>query len=321
LLGVAQSIALMMAGFDEDEPPEFLKDKNLIIPYGDEGKYLIIPMPLGFSAIPSTGRRISEMVIYGGNIPAKVIGLMGMWADAFNPMGSGSFAQMLSPTSVDPFVSASMNRDPFGRPIYKEDRSTNPSPGYERSREGASDFSKGLSWLLNYITSGGYEYKKGAVSPTADEIDYVIGQYTGGVGREVMKAAETVKGLITDEEVPPHRKPVTGKIFGDINTPQAITSKFYKNITDMAQHENEIKGRAKNEEDVQEYIEETPESELYKKANRVENRVNDINKKIKKLRDQKDEDNKDAIKSLEESKVEIMKEFNDVVKEYKEENQ
>lgn len=317
LLGVFQALALMMAGFDEDEPPEFLKDKNLIIPYGGEGKYFIIPMPLGFSAIPSTGRRISEMVIYGGNIPQKTIGLMGMLMDAFNPMGNGSFAQMLSPTAVDPFVSADMNKDSFGRPIYKEDKSTNPTPGYERSREGASDFSKGLSWLLNYISSGGYEYKKGFISPTADEIDYVIGQYTGGVGREVMKAIETVKGAITGEEVPPHRKPVTGKILGDINTPQAITGKFYKNITEMAQHEHQIKGMSKDDEDVDAYIEESPEAALYKKANDVENRVNEINKKIKKLRDTKDEDNKDAIKDLEESKIEIMKDFNEMVKEEK----
>ena len=139
--------------------------------------------------------------------------------------------------------------------------------------------------------------------------------------REVMKAVETVKGLITGEEVPAHRKPVTGKIFGDINTPQAITGKFYKNITEMAQHEHEIKGRAKNEGDVDEYLDENPEAALYKKANDVENRVNEINKKIKKLRDQKDEDNKDAIKDLEDVKVEVMKNFNDVVKEYKEENQ
>ena len=216
---------------------------------------------------------------------------------------------------------ADKNRDSFGRPIYREDRETNPTPGYERSREGASDFSKGLSWLLNYITSGGYEYKKGAVSPTADEIDYVIGQYTGGVGREIMKAAETVKGAIEGEEVPAHRKPVIGKILGDINTPQAITSKFYKNITEMSQHEDEIKGRAKNEEDVDAYIEENPESEMFRKANDVENRVNEINEKIKELRGQKDEDNKQDIKELEESKVELMKDFNDAVKEYKEENQ
>lgn len=318
LIGVFQALALMMAGFDEDEPPEFLKDKNLLIPYGD-GKYAIIPMPLGFSALPGTGRRITEMVLYGNKMPERVIGLMGMWMDAFNPMGNGSFAQMLSPTSVDPFVSADMNRDSFGRPIYKKDKETNPSPGYERSREGASDFSKGLSYLLNYISSGGSDYQKGIVSPTADQIDYVIGQYTGGVGREVMKAVETVKGLITGEEVPPHRKPVIGKILGDVNTPQAITGKFYRNITDMAQHENEIKGRSLNDEDVDQYIDDNPESSLYKKANDVENRVNEINKKIKKLRDIKDQDNKDAIKDLEESKVELMKDFNDMVREEKSE--
>lgn len=316
MIGVFQALALMMAGFDDDDPPEFLKDKNLIIPYGD-GKYFVIPMPLGYSAIPSTGRRVTEMILYGDKIPERVVGFMGMLADAFNPLGSGSFAQMLSPTASDPFVSVSMNRDTFGRPIYREDRSTNPTPGYERSREGASDFSKGLSWLLNYISSGGSEYKKGFISPTADEIDYIIGQFTGGVGREIMKAVETVKGTIQEEEVPAHRRPFIGKMVGDINTPQAVTGRFYRNVTDMAQHENEIKGRGENEGDVEAYFEEYPEARLIDMANDVENEVSQINREIKQIR-KRDPENKEAIKNLEEAKINAMKNFNERLKQIRE---
>src|SRR5574340_967602 len=34
ILGVMQTLALAMAGFDDDEPPEFIRERNLIIPIG-----------------------------------------------------------------------------------------------------------------------------------------------------------------------------------------------------------------------------------------------------------------------------------------------
>lgn len=315
LLGAFQALALSMAGFDEDEPPEFLKDKNLIIPYGD-GKYVIVPMPLGFNAIPSTGRRITELVLTNGeDASGKIIDMMGMWADAFNPIGTGSLAQMMSPTFADPIVSARMNKDTFGRPIYKEDRATAPVPGYMMSRDGASTFSKYLSEFINYVTSpSDTKYTKGKFSPTADEIDYIIGQYTGGVGREAMKAGETAKGLITGEPVEPHRKPISGKILGDIESKQAVTSKFYKNVTDLAKLEGEVKGRAENQEDPFGYIQRHPKAKLMDMANDVENEVSQINQDIKEIRKRRPDD-KDAVKRMEDAKLRIMRNFNQRVKE------
>jgi len=77
------------------------------------------------------------------------------------------------------------------RPIYKEDRATNPTPGYMRSRESASEISKQISYFLN-LASGGGKYSKGFLSPTADELDYIAGQVTGGVGREIIKTEQAI---------------------------------------------------------------------------------------------------------------------------------
>lgn len=315
LLGVMQAVALMMAGFDDDEPPEFLKDKNLIIPTGD-GKYKIIPLPLGLAFIPALGRRITEMVVAGDKIPKRVIGIIGAFADAFNPIGTGSFAQMLSPTVADPFVSIGMNKDSFGRPIYKEDRSTNPTPGYSRSRDGASAVSKYIAEFLNWA-SGGTKYQKGEISPTADEIDYLAGQVTGGVGRETQKAVETVKGLITGEEVEPHRKPVTGKIAGDINSKQAVSAKFYSNVTELAKLEAEVKGRMENREKPYDVFKETPKARLIDMANDAESDISNINKEIKEIK-KRNPDNKDAIKRMEDTKLRIMRDLNKRVKQLEE---
>jgi hypothetical protein len=325
LLGTFQALALAMYGFDDDEPPEFLKDKNLIIPnfIDGDGKYLIIPMPLGFNAIPATGRRITELVLSGGkDAPGKIIDLFGVWVDAFNPIGNGSFAQMLTPTAADPFVSVSMNKDTFGRPISKEDRGTSPTPGFMRSSDRSSEISKYISEFLNDISSPpGTSYVKGRISPTADELDYIAGQFLGGVGREAKKAAETVTSVITGEEIEPSRRFVIGKVLGDKESNQAVRSKFYKNVKDMADFESEIKGRKDAKDDtLQEFKDENPESRLWKRANDVENRISEINQKITKFKAKKEDEEyyKERVKDLEDRKIEIMRNFNERVKEEKE---
>ena len=61
-LGIAQSLWLAMAGFDEDEPTEFIKQKNLIFPKGD-GTYIMWPMPFGFNVFPNIGRLMTESLM------------------------------------------------------------------------------------------------------------------------------------------------------------------------------------------------------------------------------------------------------------------
>ena len=54
------------------------------------------------------------------------------------------------------------------------------------AKDSASTVGKGLSKAINAVT-GGTEYRPGAWSPTPDQIDFVIGQLTGGIGRELLK--------------------------------------------------------------------------------------------------------------------------------------
>ena len=311
LLGSVQAIALAMAGFDDNDPPEFVKERNIVIPLPN-GKYIAIPMPLGLHVIPNIGRLTTEMVMNGGKGSAKKIGnLLGVMMDSFNPIGnSGLSMQTLAPTLLDPAAAIMENKDAFGRPIAKEDRATNPTPGYTRSRDTASFISKELSKFLNYA-SGGTKYQKGLVSPTADQLDYLIGQATGGVVREVLKAEQAVTSLATGEELPSYKVPLVGKFYGDVGSQASQANKFYDNITNMANHENEVKGRIKNREDVNSYYRDHPEARLYTQANTAENEITKINKEKK---DAIERNSPPAvIKRIEDRKTAIMKRFNDRV--------
>ena len=275
-LGVMQAAILAMAGFGADEPSEWVKSKNLIIPVGD-GKYLSIPMPLGFNVFPNVGRLIAEyMMVQSGamngrrDLQTTATNIFSAILGSVNPLGTSTFAQTLAPTIVDPFVAIAENRDAFGRPISREDKALAPSPGYERSRETANFVSQGLAYSLNYITGGG-DKGIGLVSPTADQISYVAGQYAGGVGKLAIQTGEYVKSLFTGEDVETYQIPVAGKLYGDLNTPAAVSGVFYENIKVMSNHERvikEMKGKG-----VEAYYKEDPEARLWRRANYVENEV------------------------------------------------
>jgi hypothetical protein len=157
--------------------------------------------------------------------------------------------------------------------------------------------------------SFGTEFKKGVISPTADDIDYIAGQYLGGVAREAMRAKEFLQSTVTGEPVEPHRVPLVGKIIGDLGAPAAVANKFYSNITTLAEHEQEIKGRIKNRQSPAEYIREYPESRLFQAANKLENEISKINRTIRQL--QAMEGKERQIENLKNRKTEMMKRFNE----------
>jgi|GEM_PF-2998454 len=314
LLGVTQAVLLAMAGYDEDEPPEYLKNKNFIIPdFGlAGGKYLIIPMPLGLNVFPNIARIVAEYALSGGkNLDKRIIGVTSAIMDTFNPLGSSGFAQNISPTVLDPVVGAFVtNKDAFGRPISKEDRGTKPTPGYERTKENASAFGKGLSYALNYLTGGG-KYGIGMISPTGDQIDYLTQQYTGGVGREITKVMDLGKTAVTGEPIPSYRVPILGKLYGETQSDVAVQDKFYKNITAMSEYESMIKRMRVDKVSPKELFDDHPEAKLWVAANTLENEVNSLNKQ-KKLLQQKNAP-KERIDQLDQQKVRLMKQFNERV--------
>lgn len=311
MLGVIQQLMLASAGFDDEDPPEFVRSKSLIIPT-QGGKYISIPMPLGFNAFVNFGRILTAAGMDGGKRPAKYIGdMVGMLGDSFNPFGSSdSLAQTISPSVADPFIATAMNKDAFGRPIYREDRANKPTPGYLRSSEGASTLSMIISKTLNQI-SGGTEYQKGHISPTADEIDYLAGQFGGGTYREAKKVGEFVKAKAEGEEVAPYKVPLAGRFMGDTGSDANARSRFYQNVTQLSKYEDEIKGRAKNHQDVQSFLKEHPEARLYDTANSVENEIIQMNKLRKEMVARGA--SKEQLKRLNDMKIQRMRQFNALV--------
>jgi hypothetical protein len=280
LLGSMQAALLAAAGFDDEEPPEFIRSKNIVIPTGD-GNYIAFPMPLGFHVIPGFSRILTEWTLSGFDDTARrVTDLTGLFLDAFNPVGNAGWSvQTVTPTFLDPFVALGENRDWTGKPISKEDMfSLNPTPGYTRAREGANWLTTGLAEFLN-AASGGDKDRQGVISPTPEQLEYLIGQATGGVGRELVKLTTTIDKTITGEDLPPYKIPLYGRFVGETKSAAAESNKFYKNMKELNELNNVVKGRRDRKEPLGDFMRENPEARLLPLANKTFKDVQELRKR------------------------------------------
>jgi hypothetical protein len=286
LLGGMQAALLAAAGFDEDEPPEFIRSKNIVIPTGD-GDYFAFPMPLGFHVIPGVSRILTEWTLSGFKDTAKrVTDLTGLFLDAFNPIGNAGWSvQTITPTILDPLVALGENKDWTGKPISKEDLfSLRPTPGYTRAREGANVLSTNLAEFLNYA-SGGTKHQPGVLSPTPEQIEYLVGQVFGGVGREAMKLSTSVEKTATGEDLPPYKIPLYGRFFGETKSSAAESNKFYKNMEKLNRLDLEVKGRREDKEPIGDFMRENPQTRLLPMANKTYKDVQALRKRREALLD------------------------------------
>jgi hypothetical protein len=312
---------MFMAGFDDDDPPQFTRNKGFIVPTGD-GDYAVWNLPQGWRVIPNTGRLVTEGVLISlglmksnKGLAGKITDASGVVFDAINPFGGGTLFQTLAPTFLDPAMALAENKDSFGRPIFKEDQSLKPTPGWQRTRDSASTFSKGLSWLLNYISAGGEEFDKGWLSPTGDQLDYLIGQVAGGFARDVKRSSEWAYNTAIGEETPSYRKPVISRFAGETKTDAATSARFYDNVTMLARHENVITGRIENNGDVAGYYQKNPMAIYAFAGNEFENDVSGLNKSIRDLQKQPDtKENRDTIKQMKAAKIQLMETLNNLVR-------
>jgi hypothetical protein len=272
-------IAAMGGGDGEDDEwskiPEFVKERSFIIPAGKD-KYIAIPMPLGFHFLPNIGRLMVEMAVYKDKtIGKQMASLFTVLADAFNPLGgSAPPMQIIAPTVMDPFIALAQNKDWTGKPIYVENfNSLNPQPGATRAKDSATPIANGLADAINAVT-GGTKYVPGGWSPTPDQIDYVIGQLTGGVGREIGKLSSTIAAPFTGDELPAHKIPLLGRLYGSTAGATGQAGKFYENIKRANEVENELKGRRKDGIGVDDYLRENPKAvELAARGNAAERQI------------------------------------------------
>jgi len=206
------------------------------------------------------------------------------------------------------------NKDWTGRSIYKEDfDSTKPTPGFTRAKNTASSLSKSLAWFANSIT-GGTDYKQGVWSPTPDQIDFVIGQLTGGTGREIIHAQEVAAALVNNEEIPTNKLPIVGKLYGETKGNSVERSAFYDNLKLLNEHHAEVTGLRKEPGGAPKaiaYMRENPVAKLYPMAHDIHNQIDKMKDRHKRL--EKSGASASSLRALDDQIAGRMKVLNDRV--------
>jgi hypothetical protein len=317
-------MAIMGGGDDEEDNwekiPEFVRERSLIIPLSRED-YVAIPMPLGYHVLPNLGRKAVEMAFNGDptvSAGSQVAEMLRLVLDAFNPLGgSTNPVQMLTPTIADPAVALIQNRDWTGKPIYREDSSNlDPTAGHTRTKDTATAFSKAVSEALVKIT-GGTDYQPGAINWTPDQIDYVLGQLGGGVVRELSKVEQAITSPFTGEELPPHKIPLAGRIYGNTRGPASESEKFCENLTKLNGVEREIKGRARDGVDYEAYMAEEPLAELVGLGNSAQNQISKLRQYRREVIRQGLPGYQDEVKDINSQIGDVMKTVNQEVRKAK----
>lgn len=326
-LGVLQAVMLLAAGYDDDEIPEFVKSRALILPLGtdDEGKkrYFTIPLPLGLHVLPNTGRVLAELTMDGGkDALAKGFEAVGEIAGAFNPLGGGNIftadgaLRTVAPTVIDPVIEVLSNKNFAGTAIEREGYGNDPRPGFERAREGTLRAPTGQAYLeisriLNKV-SGGTEYEAGRVSPTPEMVRYLAQVVGGGLLREIEKTVNTSIAMSKGEDTKPTGLPVFGRFYGEVDDASVQRSRYYDNLTAIEKAEKLIRAAEKKGDlDAADRIEaDKPEAMLKKEKNRAVKDLRELNKEAMET-----VGDSEAIKALDEERTAVMRELNESARE------
>ena len=325
LLGSLQALLLLAAGYDDDEIPEYVKSRNLIIPTGtgEDGKkrYFTMPYPLGMHVIPNTGRVLTELTIAGGRgASTKALEAISEILGGFNPLGGENVltlhgaARMVMPTNLDPVVDTIANKNFAGAPIERvnpqgEDRDTRP--GFQRAREMTLRSTSGQVYLgaakaINRAT-GGDDVERGLASPTPEMVRYWAQVVGGGVLREVEKMVDVTTAKAAGEKVNPQRIPVVGSTIREVDPDEVARSRFRLNSNRIEQAEGAI-GRAKKagDADALARLQDKPEAALIAANNRVQRQISALNKQAAAT-----VNDRETMRLLDEQRAELMRNLNE----------
>lgn len=331
-LGALQALLLVAAGYDDDEIPEFVKVRSLIIPLGskpdESGKptkhFISIPLPLGFSFIPNAGRVATELALNGGkDLGKRVFDAIGTIASAFNPLGGGNVftadgaLKTVAPTLIDPLIEIGFNKNFAGSSIEKQSPrgETDNRPGYAKAKESTQRKLTGQAYLgiskaINTL-AGGTPYEAGVISPTPERLHYLAETIGGGVLREIEKSIDSTAKAIHGEKVKMSGIPLLGRFYGEVDADQVETSRYYTQSKKLDTMQTSLKAAqaAGDGEAMVRMLEQNPEAALIRLQDKLTRDLAKLNKlAVTTIGDP------ETTKTVDEARIETMKALNGAVK-------
>jgi hypothetical protein len=190
-------------------------------------------------------------------------------------------------------------------PIVREQA----SPSGESHSPRARTAGRLVAEAINRVT-GGTHFRSGARSPTPDQLDYVLGQLTGGLGRELLKANQTIAASVTGDQLPPYKIPLVGRLYGNTRGPAGQSERFDENVTLLNELENELKGRMRNREDTEGLRKSEPLVVLIGMGNQTESQISKLRELRRREVERKDAGYQERVKDIDGRMGEAMTRLN-----------
>lgn len=179
-------------------------------------KYIKIKLPYGYNIFKVLGDVAYDVSLNGEHWGEALKRLVFAMDESFNPLSSGSAAQLVAPTIADPLVQMYENKNYFGAPIKPvadpyAPKGKQSDMYFSTVREPTKLFT---DWLNN--VSGGNEVEAGVLDFSPENVDHIIDFLGGGVGKFLANTVETGVKLAQGEVPEAENTPFVRKFIGDV---------------------------------------------------------------------------------------------------------
>lgn len=246
------AIQALLGGDDDDNSywdlPEWVRRNNLVIyvPWSENG-YMTLPLPHEMRPFYSMGE-IAYSVLAGKE---NVEDGLSKAATGFSSMlpidltgNGGNVAVSLTPTIGQPFAQIIVNKDYFGKPIYRKHTWNEMDPEWTKAYKSTAPWLvDGTRWL-NEIT-GGNNVNKGIIDLNPALIEHLFESYLGGVGKTLNKTQKTLEMLWNEDLQEWRNVPVISSFYqttDERTTGSQVNREYYDAVDEMEDVQHSLSG-------------------------------------------------------------------------------
>lgn len=269
-----------------DKVTKWDRSSNLVImlPTEDESaSYITVPISWGLKPIKVSLEYLYDASTGHGNLASAMQGITTSIMEAYNPLaGDESILNTITPTILKVPFEISNNRAWYGSAIK-------PDPDYSDVPESAKYFKSLGNTLTGKVAIKGTEAVSeasgGAIEISPADVNYAFNQYTGGLGRSIIRIISALTS-IGEGELEARERPILNRFLKNRDEERVLQSLYYSGI----ERESERAGKEKNMavrrmtpvyEEAQMLVREGKEKEAQKIVDNLTDYDWDIYKKMK----------------------------------------
>ncbi len=229
--------------------PEWQRRNNLVLYIPFTGKsYFLIPLPHELRPFYGMGE-CALSFLCGKSTAEDALGDAVLGFSAMLPLdftGNGGDPRLnLTPSLAQPVAQVALNKDYFGRPIYRDSEHSEHDPEWTKSYKGTSAVAIGLSKFINSIGNADPDvHKQPWDGPWSnpDVMEHVVTEYAGGLGKLALQVGKLAT-MPWDEDARQWRNvPVLSRFVATVDERSAgslVNSRYHEAMDEYRQTEHD----------------------------------------------------------------------------------